>query len=235
MSPISARIVARDENTIHAEIGLIPFSVVLRPLRARTLGSHGFWLGKYPVINAQYARFLQAASDSAAKPGYWDNRRFNQPDQPVVGVSWDEAQAFCQWAGGRLPTEAEWEYACRAGTTTEYCFGNDEKALGDYGWFEGNSGGQTQPVGAKQPNRWGLHDMHGNVWEWCQDWFAEDYYQASDGKDPRGPKSGTSRVLRGGSWYNPAVGARSAYRGGDRPGWRDRGVGFRLARTVSLE
>ena len=128
------------------------------------------------MTNGQYGRFLEAAGKSVKKPAYWDDRRFNQPEQPVVGVSWDEARAFCEWAGGRLPTEAEWEYACRAGTTTEYSFGDDAELLEEYAWFDKNSGGQTQPVGAKKPNPWGLHDMHGNVWEWCADWFDDKYY-----------------------------------------------------------
>ncbi len=197
--------------------------------------TQGFLLGKYPVTNAQYARFLEAAGKSVKKPAYWDNGRFNQPEQPVVGVSWDEARAYCEWAGGRLPTEAEWEYACRAGTTTEYCFGDDAKLLDEYAWFDKNSGSQTQPVGAKKPNAWGLHDMHGNVWEWCQDWYAGDYYRASPTDDPPGPKSGSNRVIRGGGWANGAENCRAALRDRGEPSDRDNGcLGFRLARAVSL-
>jgi formylglycine-generating enzyme required for sulfatase activity len=100
--------------------------------------------------------------------------------------------------GYRLPTEAEWEYACRAGTTTEYYWGDDMD--GAYAWCE-NAGGKTQPVGTKKPNAWGLYDMIGNVWEWCHDWYAEDYYAGSRVKNPRGPnKKGVCRVIRGGSW-----------------------------------
>lgn len=191
--------------------------------------SQDFWLGKYPVTNAQYGRFLDEAGRSVRKPEYWDNRRFNQPEQPVVGVSWDEALAYCEWAGGRLPTEAEWEYACRAGTTTEFSFGDDESALGEYGWFGENSGSQTQPVGAKKPNPWGLHDMHGNVWEWCADWYAG--YTATPASDPRGPESGSYRVFRGGCWdYSPRI-CRSAFRRRSTPSSRDSSLGFRVARS----
>jgi formylglycine-generating enzyme required for sulfatase activity len=175
-----------------------------------------FLMGKYPVTNAQYARFLEAAGGSVSKPEFWDNRRFNQPEQPVVGVSWDEARKFCEWAGGRLPSEAEWEYACRAETTTEYSFGDDPAQLGEYGWFSDNSGGQTQPVGTKQPNPWGLFDMHGNVWEWCEDGWHDSYREApSDAA--AWTAEGSCRVVRGGGWGPlPATAAvRTAQR---RPG-----------------
>jgi formylglycine-generating enzyme required for sulfatase activity len=117
-----------------------------------------FELGKYTVTNEQYARFL-AENPGAREPGLWSNRRFNQPNQPVVGVSWDEARAFCAWAGGRLPTEAEWEYACRAGTTTRYWSGDEETDLARAGWYGGNSGDQLHPVGEKPANAFSLHDV----------------------------------------------------------------------------
>jgi len=113
----------------------------------------------------------------------------------VVDVTWYDACMFALWVGGRLPTEAEWEYACRAGTTTEYSFGDDPKLLDEYGWYYGNSGTQTQPVGAKKPNPWGLYDMHGNVWEWTR----------SDYRDR------TRKVVRGGSWYDRPMRGRSAF------------------------
>ncbi|MDA1048967.1 MAG: SUMF1/EgtB/PvdO family nonheme iron enzyme [Planctomycetota bacterium] len=197
--------------------------------------TRGVWLGKYPVTNAEYDRFLKSSGKSVKKPEYWDDRRFNQGEQPVVGVSWEEAAAFCQWAGGRLPTEAEWEYACRAGTTTEYSFGKDEKLLEEHGWFEKNSGGQTQPVGAKKPNPWGLYDMHGNVWEWCADWFDEGYYAKSPTEDPTGPQSGSDRVNRGGCWLFSAGSCRSAYRDWNTPADRYNYLGFRLALVPSSQ
>ncbi len=135
--------------------------------------------------------------------------------------------------GFRLPTEAEWEYACRAGTTTQYSFGDNEKELVDYGWFGDNSGGQTQPVRVKLPNQWGLYDMHGNVWEWCQDWYDEQYYQNSPMSNPTGPPQGACRVSRGGSWDRSTGGCRSAYRDGGDPEARNIYRGFRLARSYS--
>ena len=128
-----------------------------------------------------------------------------------------------------MPTEAQWEYACRAESKTRYSFGDDEALLGEFAWFEKNSDGQTQPVGTKQPNDWGLHDMHGNVWEWCQDWFG--MYSSGPDSDPTGPESGSGRVLRGGSWDSRPRDCRSAIRYHYLPGGRYSGIGFRAART----
>jgi formylglycine-generating enzyme required for sulfatase activity len=136
-----------------------------------------FWLAKYPVTNNQYRRFLESPNCCVKQPDCWNDRRFNQLEQPVVGITWDEAAAFCAWAGGRLPCEIEWEYACRAWTETKYWFGDSEDQLEEYGWYRKNSGGQSHPVGAKPANPWGLHDMHGNVWEWCEDWFEPQAYR----------------------------------------------------------
>ncbi|MFH1730680.1 MAG: formylglycine-generating enzyme family protein, partial [Planctomycetota bacterium] len=127
-----------------------------------------------------------------------------------------------------LPTEAEWEYACRAGSTMKYCFGDEAKGLGDYAWYKDNSREQTHPVGKKEANAWELYDMHGNVWEWCQDWFGK-YRGASPEKDPTGTEAGQSRVLRGGSWYYFATYCRSASRNGYAPSGRGAYYGFRAA------
>ena len=191
-----------------------------------------FWLAKYPVTNSQYALYLQSTSIGGKQkpPMYRDDRRFNQPEQPVVGVSWDDAQAYCHWADCRLPTEAEWEYACRAGSENAYCFGDDMSLLGDYSWIYRNSKGQTQPVGTKKPNAWGLHDMHGNVWEWCQDWYA-GYPSECNINDPVGVKKGRYRVVRGGSWSHDAQSARSAFRFSNEPGIRNANIGFRCAKS----
>jgi len=129
----------------------------------------------------------------------------------------------------RLPTEAEWEYACRAGTTTAYGFGDDASRLGDYGWFRSNSDSKTHPVGEKKPNAWGLHDMHGNVYEWCQDWYGA--YPSGSATDPTGATSGSFRVSRGGSWYVIAGYCRLANRGRGTPVYRNFGLGFRVLRS----
>ncbi len=128
--------------------------------------------------------------------------------------------------GYRLPTEAEWEYACRAGTKTAYFFGNDPSKLTDYAWFDKNSGGQPQPVGQKLPNPWGLYDMYGNVWQWCNDFYKVDYYQEAPKENPRGPKTGETKVVRGGAWKFSAQNCRSGYRYNEDPGYADVCFGY---------
>ena len=187
-----------------------------------------FYMGVYPVTQAQY----RAVTDNAPPS------KFKGYSNPVECVSWHDAEEFCGALSARsgrsvrLPTEAEWEYACRAGTTTSFSFGDDEVMLGRYGWFDGNSGDKTHPVGQKQPNPWGLHDMHGNVWEWCSDLYADSYANAGE-TDPQGPGSGTARVLRGGGWDSSTRDCRSANRDKNKPDNRDDDVGFRV--VVGLE
>ena len=159
------------------------------------------------------------------------------PNCPVEQVSWQDAQDFIQKLnareGGtpyRLPTEAEWEYAARAGTTTAYCFGDDVSQLRAYAWYRDNSDGRTHPVGQLQPNAWGLYDMHGNVWEWVQDWYGA--YAAETAVDPQGPAAGSDRVVRGGSWGSYAAYCRSAYRYRADPANRGGYLGVRLLRTA---
>jgi len=178
--------------------------------------------------------------------------RGDADDRPVNKVSWLDAVVFCNllsqregltpcyqiagrnvtWYraanGYRLLTEAEWEYACRADSTTRWSFGDDEEVLGDHAWFEANSSSQPRPAGRKKPNTWGLYDMHGNVFEWCWDWFGSYSEEAST--EPRGPQEGLWRVLRGGSFVFSPRYLRSAYRFRVKPGFRDRDVGFRCAR-----
>jgi formylglycine-generating enzyme required for sulfatase activity len=180
------------------------------------------------------------------------------PELPVNNVTWRAAVMFCNARsrfeglkpcydeddaskcdfdadGYRLPTEAEWEYACRAGTTTDYSFGSDAKKLGDAAWYVDNSGKKTHPVGQKRANPWGLFDMHGNVAEWCHDNYAKDYFADSPAKNPRGPASGNKKVLRGGSWAAGADAARSAFRLAEDGGISDAclapdAIGFRCVR-----
>ena len=159
---------------------------------------------------------------------------FKGAKNPVEQVSWNDAVEFCKKLSEktgrkvRLPTEAEWEYACRAGSKTRFCFGDDDTDLRDYAWYTANSGSKTQPVGEKKPNAWGLHDMHGNVWEWCSDYYAESYANAKN-EDPQGPGSGSSRVLRGGGWYIIPAHCRSAHRTWHAPDYRHGNFGFRVA------
>ncbi len=185
-----------------------------------------------------------------------DDRGLGGDAHPVTGVSWEDALHFCNrlskqqgyrpcyrrtglwperhwvcdWqAGGyRLPTEAEWEYGCRAGTGTRWSGGDDPESLGDAAWFKQNSGGSAHPVAEKGPNPWGLHDLHGNVWEWCWDWYGP--YRPDDPIDPRGAAQGRHRVVRGGSFDNSPDFLRSARRGGGLPENRDQILGFRCVR-----
>jgi formylglycine-generating enzyme required for sulfatase activity len=188
-----------------------------------------FYLGKYLITQEQWEAVMGN-----------NPRCFKGPKNPVEQVSWDDCQKFLKRlndkvGGGKfvLPTEAQWEYACRAGSKTRYCFGDDEKQLGEYAWYEKNSGDTTHPVGEKKPNAWGLYDMHGNVWEWCQDWWKDGYYKESPVDDPTGPTGGSDRVFRGGCWNIPAGGCRSAYRAYYAPGGRDINLGLRVSRVLA--
>jgi len=206
-----------------------------------------FYMGKYEVTNAQYQQFLRESGYDGSQDvlynylhlAHYHDRDWREhaptgADYPVVAVSWKNAQAFCQWLSRktgrevRLPTEAEWEYACRAGSSMVYHFGDSEDRLGDYAWYHGNSDWKTHPVGQKRPNAWGLYDMHGNVEEWCADWYGEDYYAQSPAADPAGPTSGTLRVLRGGAWYSLERDCRSADRDHDWPTFAFYSYGFRV-------
>ncbi len=186
------------------------------------------FMGKFPVTNEQYGRYLSENPD-AREPDYWSDGQYNLPEQPVVGIDWQDANKFARWAGLCLPSEAQWEYACRAGTRTKYYSGDDEKALERVGWYGGNSERRLHPVGEKEPNDFGLYDMHGNVWEWCEDDWHEDYKGApKDGNawvdDPRG----SGRVVRGGSWFVRADFCRAAIRYDIDPSRLDDDLGFRL-------
>jgi formylglycine-generating enzyme required for sulfatase activity len=189
-----------------------------------------FYLGVTHVTQEQWEAVM--GSNPSKFPG---------PKNPVESIAWDHCQVFLTklnaTAGGQggkfvLPTEAQWEYACRAGSTTKYCFGDDETQLGDYAWNKANSGETTHPVGEKKPNAWGLYDVHGNTCGWCQDWYDGGYYVTSPTDDPAGPPAGTYRVDRGGSWIAPAGDGRSAHRYSDTPGNRFSTVGLRVCMVL---
>jgi formylglycine-generating enzyme required for sulfatase activity/serine/threonine protein kinase len=202
----------------------------LHPVRI----SRAFYMGKYEVTQAQWQAVM------GTNPSWFSNTGGGKDKVsgastvtlPVDTVSWDECQEFCRKASQktgktvRLPTEAEWEYACRAGSTGRFCFGDSDEQLGAYAWHRSNSGLKTHPVGGKQANAWGLYDMHGNVWEWCQDWYGP--YLSDAQENSSGPNSGTNRVLRGGCWHSSAVYCRSANRGKYASANRDGYHGFRV-------
>jgi sulfatase modifying factor 1 len=210
-----------------------------------------FYMGKYEVKVSEFRELVKAGqfkTDAETNGGAyvpvkekwqrkegvnWMNPGFSQKDDhPVVCLAWPDAVEYCKWLtkktghAYRLPTEAEWEYACRAGSQQAYSFGPDGRELSKYAWYGENSGGKTRPVGQKKPNGWVLFDMHGNVWEWCQDWYAA--YPVGTAIDPGGPLRGSGRVHRGGGWisqekYSRCAIRRSGFGGSDR-------LGFRLVR-----
>jgi formylglycine-generating enzyme required for sulfatase activity len=188
--------------------------------------SKDFYLGKYPVTQAQWEAVMED-NPSHFKGAKW----------PVENVSWEDCQLFVEKLNRqtgrniyRLPTEAEWEYACRAGSITAYSFGDDKKLLSEFGWHSANANGEIHPVGQKIPNPWGFYDMYGNVWEWCNDWYGP--YPRGLVTDPEGPSSGSDRVLRGGCWFDAALRCRSGFRSFFSPDFHSSFFGFRLARKA---
>ena len=181
-----------------------------------------FYMGKYEVTQAQWKAIMGAGNNPSL---------FKGDDLPVETVRWNDTQDFLKKAGDglRLPTEAEWEYACRAGNRTAWCFGDYGNALGDYAWYDKNSGNKTHRVGDRKPNDFGLYDMYGNVWEWCEDMWHGNYNDApNDGSAwTTGGDEKSYRVIRGGGWGNSALGARSANRNGEADGG-ELGIGFRV-------
>ena len=196
-----------------------------------------FYIDKYPVTQEEYRRVM------GENPSRWKASK-----NPVEQVSWSKAARYCNarsrleglrpcydlntWEcdfdanGYRLPTEAEWEYACRAGSKTKYFFGNEPSKLRNYAWFDKNSGKKPQPVGQKQPNPWGLYDMYGNVWEWCNDFYKVNYYQESPEENPKGPKTGDNKVVRGGAFKFSSESCRSGYRYNEDPAYSDVCFGY---------
>ncbi len=213
-----------------------------------TVSVNSFYLDKYPVTQELYEKIMGVnPSKNKGK------------SNPVERTQWTDAIRFCNecseregltpcynldtWEcnfdanGYRLPTEAEWEYACRAGSVGKYSFGDDEAELQRHAWFKANSQGKPRHLGQKQPNRWGLFEMHGNVWQWCHDWYGETYYEESPAENPRGPATAKLRVLRGGAWDCTAEKLRSAYRHKEFPVYSDAcfgadSYGFRRARKA---
>jgi len=193
--------------------------------QTRVTLTHGFWLGKTEVTQGQWVALMGINPSS-----------FKGTDLPVEQVSWSDAIEFCRKLTNRertarrlpedyeytLPTEAQWEYACRAGTTEDNAGNLDATA-----WYHHNSDATTHPVGQKQANAWGLYDMHGNVWEWCLDWYGN--YPGGSVRDPIGPASGSKQVYRGGGMFSSAQRCRSGFRGWNVPGGRSPDLGFRLA------
>jgi formylglycine-generating enzyme required for sulfatase activity len=238
-----------------------------------------FYLGRHEVTVQQFRRFVEETgytTDAEKGTGFqgafgwdrdtkdfkmndkhsWRSTGFAQSDShPVVNVSWNDAMEFCRWLGRkegktcRLPTEAEWEYACRAGTTTRYYHGDDAEGVAKVGnvadaEFEtqfpdlkgvikaSDGHAYTSPAGSFLPNPFGLYDMHGNVWEWCADWYEPEYYAKSPTSNPSGPATGEERVYRGGGWFNCARGFRSSSRSAGPPDNRHLTLGFRVAVAV---
>ena len=220
-----------------------------RPVTIR----HPFYMGRTEVTNGQYRRFMEVSPDYRGQDDVDPNydlylRHFrgksvmsDADEYPVVYVGWHNANAFCAWAGLKLPGEAQWEYACRAGTTTKFSYGDDLAEMGQYAWVDLAAGHRTHPVGTKLPNPWGLYDMHGNVWEWCADDYVYQYHGAPSDESLRRDPDAQTKPLRGGSWstgpsrqvertpswwYSSAVG--SAARFSVAPGNASHDRGFRV-------
>ncbi len=200
----------------------------------RVCVSRSFYMSRYEITQEQWGAVIDESP----------SRFQGKLALPVDSVTWEQAQAFCRRLSDRagravrLPTEAEWEYACRAGTTTPFAFGDTLTKLdANHDWTGGVALSaelveETMPVGSFAANAWGLHDMHGNVREWCSDWYGGDYYRASPAVDPAGPAAGAFHVLRGGAWEDHARRCRSAYRHGYKPGDRDECIGLRVCVDV---
>jgi sulfatase modifying factor 1 len=210
-----------------------------------------YWIGQTEVTNAQFRQFIDAGgydnriywsdegwqwleSNRPMKPSGWGDIGWTSPEHPVVGVSWYEAEAFARWAGGRLPTEAEWEYAARGGPLSAgylYAGGNNPDEVM---WYADNSGGTPHPVATKEANELGLYDMSGNAYEWVADWYGKDYYAQSPRQNPTGPSSGPGRVRRGGSWTWDQTSERCASRNWQDPTYKFLDAGFRVAVGISI-
>ncbi|AEH60086.1 protein of unknown function DUF323 [Methanosalsum zhilinae DSM 4017] len=203
------------------------FEVDESPVHEKTI-PHPFYLGRYPVTQIQWSELMHD------NPAY-----FKGATNPVDQVSWYDVQEFVERLNSAegtdkysLPSEAEWEYACRAGSNTRFSFGDDEKLLGEYCWYDSNSYSKSQPVGRKRSNDWGLYDMHGNLWEWCQDRWHDTYNGAPMYNEPWSEGHSEGRVIRGGCWHSFPDYCRSSKRYCIEPGERHYSLGFRILRRV---
>jgi formylglycine-generating enzyme required for sulfatase activity len=224
-----------------------PFSMTLVPSGWFWMGSNGHYDWERPkhrvfvdafeiatttVTRREYARFLEACGRE--QPRGWADPAFASPDQPVVGVSWFDATAYCEWLSGltgeryRLPTEAEWEKACKAGGDADYAWGKEPPESFEY--FQ-SAWPAPRPVAEWRPNGYGLFNMGENVHEWCLDWYAPDYYADSPSHNPYGPESGQRRISRGGSWRHAIKASRAAHRSSLPPEYRYTDYGFRIVRS----
>lgn len=237
-------------NCIGMKLALIPkgtFNMGLLPTKwvpntgpqHQVTISNDFYMGVTEVTQAQYQRVM------GGNPSGFQGSKVegDSSNYPVEQITWSEAVEFCKRLSDlpeeksagrvyRLPSEAEWEYACRAGNSGAYCFGDSATSIGDYAWSAENGGKKTHAVGQKKPNAWGLYDMHGNVWEWCRDWYSD--YPKSAVTDPVGPDEGMTRVVRGGGWDGFASLCQSAWRQDGNPSSTSDSGGFRVALTPSL-
>ncbi|MBN1112943.1 MAG: formylglycine-generating enzyme family protein [Bacteroidales bacterium] len=223
------------------------------PVHMVTVNS--FYISKTEITRQQYANFLNAYGSDVIKEGkyageslesiylekidgvwrvdirYIDTVMYCFPNRPVAAISWYAADEYCKWAGGRLPTEAEWEYAARGGNQTHGYTYSGSNIVGDVAWYSGNSGGSTHDVAQKMPNEINIYDMSGNVYEWCSDWYDASYYTGSPTDNPQGVESGSLKSFRGGGEGCPAEAQTVYFRGGITPSTTQSDIGFRLLRT----
>ena len=252
--------VEQTQEIIQTKIGM---DMVRIPAGTFEMGSRSGGEDEQPVhtvsLDAFYMDRFEMTQECYAKLVVANGSHFKGLDLPVEQISWADAALFCNMRsrdeglepcydeataecnfdanGYRLPTEAEWEYACRAGTTTAYSFGDDKRLLAKHGWFTDNAAKKTHPAGQKKANPWGFHDMHGNVAEWCNDPYDKSYYTSSPEQNPRGPEESKQYVLRGGGWALSADACRSPGRAGESPGFQDSCfardiIGFRCVRNA---